>query len=133
MPVLELKTRVQSVRTVGKGEGAGYGLAFRAREDTRIAALSIGYADGVFREIAGRGYVLIRGKRAPVIGRVCMDQLLVDVTKVADISQGDEAVLIGSSGKERISGEQFAQWCGTITNEVFSRLGGRLERVVVCQ
>ncbi|MBE5867621.1 MAG: serine racemase VanT catalytic subunit [Lachnospiraceae bacterium] len=131
LPVLELKTRVQSVRKVNKGEGAGYGLVFRAGEDTRIAALSIGYADGVFREIAGRGYVLIRGKRAPIIGRVCMDQMLVDVTEVSDISQGDEAVLIGKSGQESISGEQFAGWCGTITNEVFSRLGGRLERVVV--
>lgn len=130
LPVLELKTRVQSVRMVGKGEGVGYGLAFRAKEDTRIAALSIGYADGVPREIAGKGYVLIRGQKAPIISRLCMDQMLVDVSKVSDVRQGDEAVLIGSSGQERISGEQFAAWCDTITNEVFSRLGSRLERVV---
>ncbi|MBD5461317.1 MAG: serine racemase VanT catalytic subunit [Lachnospiraceae bacterium] len=131
LPVMELKVRIESVRMVYAGEGAGYGLAFRADRDTRIAALSAGYADGIPREITGRGYVLIRGKRAPVIGRICMDQMLVDVSAVPDAQPGDEAVLIGRSGQERITGEQFAGWCSTITNEVFSRLGSRLERIEI--
>lgn len=129
LPVMELKVRVESVRTVYAGEGAGYGLAFRAERDTRIAALSAGYADGIPREITGKGYVLIRGERAPVIGRICMDQMLVDVSGIPQAQAGDEAVLIGRSGEERITGEQFAGWCSTITNEVFSRLGSRLERI----
>lgn len=129
LPVMELKTRVQSVRSVYAGEGAGYGLAFQAKEDTRIAALSIGYADGIPRELSGKGYVLIRGKKAPIAGRICMDQMLVDVTEISDIQPGDEAVLIGRSGEEEITGELFAGWCETITNEVFSRLGSRLERI----
>lgn len=129
LPVMELKVRVESVRTVYAGEGAGYGLAFRAEQDTRIAALSAGYADGIPREITGKGYVLIRGERATVIGRICMDQMLVDVSGIPRAQAGDEAVLIGRSGEERITGEQFAGWCSTITNEVFSRLGSRLERI----
>ncbi len=128
-PVMELKTRIQSVRKVYAGEGAGYGLDFRATKDSLIAALSIGYADGIPRELSGRGYVLIAGKKARIVGRICMDQMLVDVTGISDAGAGAEAVLIGRQGKEEIKGEQFAEWCGTITNELFSRLGSRLERM----
>lgn len=129
LPVLELKTRVQSIRTVYAGEGAGYGLVFQAQKDTQVAALSIGYADGIPRDLSGKGYVLIHGKKAPVIGRLCMDQMLADVSDISEVRAGDEAVLIGRSGAEEITGELFAEWCGTITNEVFSRLGERLERM----
>lgn len=128
-PVMELKTRVQSVRMLYQGEGAGYGLDFRAEKDSLIAALSIGYADGIPRELSERGYVLIGGKKAKIIGRICMDQMLVDVTEIPDVQSGDEAVLIGCQGMEEITGEQVADWCGTITNEFFSRLGSRLERM----
>ncbi|MBQ7954348.1 MAG: serine racemase VanT catalytic subunit [Lachnospiraceae bacterium] len=128
-PVMELKTRVQSVRTVYAGEGAGYGLDFQAKKDSCIAALSIGYADGIPRELSGRGHVLIGGKKAPIIGRICMDQMLVDVSAIPKVKAGDEAVLIGGQRAEQITGEQFAGWCNTITNELFSRLGSRLERM----
>lgn len=128
-PVMELKTRVQSVRRLYKGEGAGYGLDFRAEKDSEIGALSIGYADGIPRELSGPGYVLIGGKRAKIIGRICMDQMLVDVTGIPNVKAGEEAVLIGCQGTEEITGEQVAAWCGTITNEFFSRLGSRLERM----
>lgn len=128
-PVLSLKTRVESVRMLYHGEGAGYGLTYNARGNRKIAALSIGYADGVPRELSNCGYVLCNGKMAPVIGRICMDQMLVDVTDIPQVKAGDEAVLIGKSGNLQIQAEEMAQWAGTISNEIVSRLGERLERV----
>lgn len=129
-PVLSLKARVASVRALGAGESAGYGTEFTATHEMYIATIAIGYADGVPRELSAcGGEVLIRGRRAPIIGRICMDQLLADVSDIPQIKQGDIAVLIGSSGGEEITAGDVADRCGTITNEVLSRLGTRLERV----
>ena len=128
-PVLSLKTRVESVKMLYHGEGAGYGLTYSANGNRKIAALSIGYADGVPRELSNCGYVLCNGKMAPVAGRICMDQMLVDVTEIETVEAGDEAVLIGKSGNLEIQAEEMAQWAGTISNEIVSRLGERLERV----
>ena len=128
-PVLSLKTRVESVKMLYHGEGAGYGLTYSARGNRKIAVLSIGYADGVPRELSNCGYVLCNGGTAPVIGRICMDQMLVDVTDIPRVKAGDEAVLIGKSGDLEIQAEEMAQWAGTISNEIVSRLGERLERV----
>lgn len=131
MPVLSLKARVASVRALGTGESAGYGTGFTATRDMYIATVAIGYADGVPRELAAcGGEVLIRGHRAPMIGRICMDQLLVDVTGIAQARQGDIAVLIGTSGSETITAGDVADACGTITNEILSRIGERVERMV---
>lgn len=131
-PVLSLKARVASVRTLYAGESAGYGTGFTAACDMQIAALAIGYADGIPRMLSSAGgEVLIRGKRAPMIGRICMDQLLVDVSEISSVRQGDTAVLIGELGDERITASDIAEQCATITNEILSRLGGRLERIVV--
>lgn len=130
-PVLSLKTRIESVRDLEKGEGAGYGLAYTAGCKARIAALSVGYADGVSRSLSNTGWVLIGGQKAPVIGRICMDQMLVDVTGISCAVPGEEAVLIGKSGGEEISAPLFASWTNTISNEVLSRLGSRLERVEI--
>ncbi len=131
-PVLGLKARVVSLRTVKRGEGAGYGLRFQARRDSRLAVLSIGYGDGLPRSLScGRGAALIRGCRAPVAGLICMDQSLVDVTELPTVRPGDEAVLIGRSGDLRQSAEDLAQAAGTIPNEILSRLGPRLERVLL--
>ena len=131
IPVLSLKARVASVRALGMGESAGYGTGFTATHDMYIATITIGYADGVPRELSAYGgEVLIRGQRAPIIGRICMDQLLTDVSGIPQAKQGDIAVLIGSSGREKITVGDVADRCGTITNEVLSRLGERLERVV---
>lgn len=129
-PVLSLKARVTSVRMLFSGESAGYGLAFTAEKNMRIAVLSIGYADGLPRELScGKGYVLLHGSKAPVIGKICMDQTLVDVSGIPKTSAGDTAVLIGISGESEITAVQLASRCGTITNELLSRLGERLERV----
>lgn len=126
-PVLSLRARVASVRTLAAGETAGYGRAFTARRETRLAAVAIGYADGVPRNLADGGEVLIRGRRAPIAGRICMDQLLADVTEIEGVCPGDVATLIGRDGASVIEVGEVAERCGTIPNEILSRLGGRLE------
>ena len=130
-PVLSLKARVASVRALYAGESVGYGLAFTADHDMQVAVLSIGYADGLPRELScGNGSVLIDGQRAPIVGRICMDQTLIDVSQISDVKQGDTAVLIGISGSERITAGELAGKCHTIANELLSRLGSRLERIM---
>lgn len=126
-PVLSLRARVATVRTLRAGEGAGYGLAFQALRQTRLAVITIGYADGLPRDLAQRGgEVLLHGRRCPMVGRICMDQLLVDVTELPELRPGDIATIIGRDGGCEIRAEELAEHCGTITNELLSRLGGRL-------
>lgn len=128
LPVLSLKARVASVRDVRRGETIGYGTDFLAAEDMKIAALTIGYADGLPRALSdGKGHVLINGKRAPIAGKICMDQTLVDVSGI-DVRQGDTAVIIGSSGGEVISVCELARLAGMIPNEILSGIGGRVKR-----
>ena len=130
-PVLSLKARVISVRTLYTGEAAGYGTAFTAKYDMRIATLSIGYADGLPRELSyGIGGVLINGCMAPIIGRICMDQTIVDVSNIPRVQAGNVAVIIGKSGALEITADHVAEQCGTITNEILSRLGSRLNRIL---
>lgn len=126
-PGLSLRARVASVRTVQAGESAGYGRAFQAEQETRLAVVTMGYADGLPRELPQRGgQVLIRGRRCPMVGRMCMDQLLVDVGGLPEVFPGDVVTVIGRDGGQVIPVEELAQRCGTITNEVLSRLGARL-------
>lgn len=131
-PVLSLRARVASVRTLQRGEGAGYGLAFRAGDSPRrIAAAAIGYADGLPRSLPQQGgEVLLRGTRCPMAGRLCMDQLLLDVTAVPEAAAGDIITLIGRDGGTELRAETVAARCSTITNELLSRLGARLPVVV---
>ncbi len=130
-PVLSLKARVACVRELAEGEGAGYGLAFVAKRPTKLATITIGYADGLSRGLSqGKGSVLIRGHKAPIAGRICMDQTLVDVTDVPDVQTGDIAVLIGRSGNEVLTAYDMADALGTITNEIFTCMGARLTRTV---
>lgn len=131
-PVLALKCRVAAVRALAPGEGAGYGLAYRTETPARLAVLTIGYADGVPRALSsGAGSVLLHGQRAAIAGRICMDQLLVDVTELPDVRAGDIATLIGRDGAQTITACEMAAWAGTISNEILSRLGSRLERLVL--
>ena len=130
-PVLSLKARVVSIRDIHKGEGIGYGLTYTADRDMRLATVSIGYADGLNRALSNRGSALINGRRVKIIGRLCMDQLMVDVSGVADVKPGDEAVFIGRSKDEEISAIEVAELLGTIPHEVLSGLGARLQRIVV--
>ena len=126
-PVLSLRARVASVRALAPGESAGYGRAFTARRPTKLAAVAIGYADGLPRDLPERGgEVLLHGHRAPAVGRLCMDQMLVDATDVPDVRPGDIATLIGRDGAAQISAVDLARQCGVLTNELLSRLGKRL-------
>lgn len=129
-PVLSLKARVVCVKKLCDGETAGYGRAFTAEGERTIAVLAIGYADGLPGALSnGAGWVLLAGKRAPVAGRICMDQTLVDVSGIPKVRAGDIAVLIGRDGEEEITVLEMAAWAHTIPNDILSRLGSRLERV----
>lgn len=129
-PVLSVRAVVAIVREILPGQTVGYGRQFKAVSPMRIATVTIGYADGVPRNLTG-GYVLIKGQEAPIIGRISMDQLAVDITGILDVGHDDVATVIGQDGEERIPVEQVASQCGTISNEVLSRLGRRLDRVYV--
>ena len=129
-PVLSLKVRVAMIREVATGESIGYGRDFILRQNSKVAVLPIGYADGLPRGLSnGLGSVLVHGRRAPIIGRICMDQLLIDVTDIPEVEAGDVATLIGVDGQEEILATSVADSAGSITNELFSRIGMRLERI----
>ncbi len=130
-PALTLISHVGRVRTLPTGASVSYGRTFIAPRPTTVALLPIGYGDGVHRLLSNRGQVLIRGQRAPIIGRVCMDNIMVDVTGVAGVQEGDEAVLIGQQGDERISAEEVASWAQTINYEITTSLLPRATRVYV--
>lgn len=126
-PVLSLKSRVVLTRIIKKGDSVGYGRSFTARRDTRIAILPVGYGDGFPRNLSdGNGSALIRRHIVPVVGRVCMDQLAVDITDVEEVSVGDIATLIGSEGDKELPAPAVADSFGSISNELLCRLGARL-------
>ena len=127
-PIMTLGSRIVAVKGVRPGEGVGYGVKFRADRPTRIAIIPAGYADGLDLRLAGRGAVLIRGRRAPIVGSVCMDMLAADVTGL-DVSPGDEVVIIGAQGADRIDVREMAAQIGTIPYEILSRIGSRIERL----
>jgi alanine racemase len=129
--VLEWKTRVVSVRTVAAGQAVGYNGTFVATEPMRLALLAVGYADGLRRALSNRGSVLVRGQRAPIVGRISMDQTVVDVTEIAGVAAGDEVVLLGRQGAEPITVEDHAGWAGTIPWEIFTSITSRVERIKV--
>jgi alanine racemase len=125
---MTLISRVVAVKGLRPGEITGYGARFTAERATTIAIVPAGYADGLDLRLAGRGVVLIRGRRAPIVGSVCMDMLMADVTGT-DVSPGDEVVIIGPQGGESIDVREMAAAIGTIPWEIVCRLGARIERV----
>ncbi len=128
-PVLSLKARVVLTREVTENESVGYGRQFTAEKNTRIAVISAGYADGIPRNLSeSGGYVFINGKKAPIAGKICMDQLMVDISDITGVRQGDTATLIGSDGSGCIPVEALAAQSGTLANELLSRLGHRISR-----
>lgn len=130
-PVLSLKSQVILTREIKRGDTVGYGRAFIASRDSRIAIVSIGYADGVPRDLSGgKGIVLIKGWQAPIVGRVCMDQLAIDITDCTDITVGDIVTLIGKDDANVVLASEVAKASNTITNEILSRMGTRLKVVV---
>jgi alanine racemase len=128
LPVMSVKARVVTVRELGVGESYGYGLRFRALERRRIAILPVGYGDG-YPRLVNQGEVLVRGRRAPVVGSVAMDAMGVDVTGVPGVEVGEEVVLMGEQGTEAITARELARWGGTVCYDVLAGWRGRLPRV----
>jgi alanine racemase len=128
-PALAFKTQVAQVKEISPGEGVSYGATYITTAPTRIAVLPVGYADGFRRAPANWGEVLVRGVRAPLVGRVCMDQTMIDVTHIASVRQGDEVVLIGRQGDDELTAEAVAERLGTISYEVVAELLARVPRI----
>ena len=127
-PVVQWVSRVAYVKTLPAGRQISYGGTFTTTRETVVATLPVGYADGFRRRLSGQGHVLIHGKKAPVLGRVCMDQTIVDVTDIPDVKLDDKVILIGSSADERITADQMAQATGTINYEIICGLSRRIPR-----
>jgi len=130
-PALTWKTKIVHLNTVAAGSSVGYGCTIRVPVDTRIAVLPVGYFEGYDRNLSNRSHVLIRGKRARLLGRVCMNMIMVDVSHINGVASGDEAVLIGQSGDEQITAEELADLTGTIQYETVSRIQSDIPRVLV--
>ena len=130
-PVLSWKTAVVSVQSVEAGAVVGYNGTFVATEPMRLALLAVGYGDGLDRRLGNRFSLLVRGQRAPLVGRISMDQAVLDVTGIAGVEAGDEVVILGTQGDETITAFDHAEASGTIPWEVFTRIGARVMRVAV--
>ena len=130
-PALVLKSHVAFVKEIEEGTAISYGGTFVSKEKMRIATIPVGYADGYPRNLSNTGFVLIRGKKAPIVGRVCMDQFMVDVTHIEGTSFGDKVTLIGTDGNETITVEDLSELSGRFNYEFVCDLGKRIPRVYV--
>lgn len=128
-PALSWKAKVMYLKWLPEGEGVSYGRTYITKRRTRVATLPLGYADGYTRLLSNRSRVLVKGIPAPVIGRVCMDQMMVDVTDIPEVEIGDEVVLLGRQGEEEISADELAQIIGTINYEVVCMISKRVPRL----
>jgi alanine racemase len=130
-PVMTFKSCVIQVRTVSPGTSISYGRTYITQQRSTIATIPVGYDDGYSRLLSNKGEVLIRGRRVPVVGRICMNLTMVDVTGVEGVAVGDEVVLLGAQGKERITAEEIATRIGTISYEVYCTIGRSNRRVYI--
>jgi len=130
-PVLSWKTRILQLKRLPQGSSIGYGRTFTTTRDSLIATLPVGYADGYKRIFSNRASVLVRGARAPVVGRVSMDLTTIDVTDIAKVQQGDEVVLLGRQGDAEISADEMAAWANTIPYEILTSIGARVPRIYI--
>lgn len=128
-PVLSLKTKITYLKTVDAGRSISYGRTYITRRKTKIATLPIGYADGYARALSNKAKVIIRGAKFPVIGRVCMDQTMIDVGMHSEIKKGDIVTLIGSQGEQEIQAQDLAFICKTIAYEITCWISSRVPRV----
>jgi len=132
-PALSLKGRIARLTSLAPGESVSYGRTWRAPRPSLIGLVMCGYADGLPRALSNRGSVLVRGRRAPIVGRVCMDMCMVDVSDIADVSVDDEMVIIGRQGEEEISADEVAELCGTISYEILCGISARVPRLYLRQ
>ena len=127
-PILSLFTRISALKRVPTGTPVSYGRTFVTKRESLIATLPIGYADGYPRLLSNRGEMIVRGLRAPIVGRVCMDMLMLDVTEVPGVSAGDRVTVVGQEGEARILADDLARWAGTIPYEILCGIGRRVPR-----
>ena len=127
IPVMTVKSVVSMVKKIKAGDTVNYGRTFKAKNQMTVATITAGYADGYPRILSNKGYVLINGKKAPIVGRICMDQLSVDVSNIEDVKQGDEVILFG----RELPVEELAEMCGTINYEIVCGISPRVPRIVV--
>ena len=128
-PVLELKSHIVYIKSIAPGDEVSYGGTYVAVRNRKVATIPVGYGDGYPRSLSNRGYVLIRGYRAPILGRVCMDQFMVDVSDIPDVSEGDTVTLIGTDGDRYISAEELGRLSGRFNYELICDLGSRVPRI----
>jgi len=128
-PVMSLKSKVVFIKEVGKGTPISYGRTYIARRKTTIASIPLGYADGYSRLLSNKGEVLVKGKRARVVGRVCMDAFMVDISRIPGVKVGSEVVLMGKQGKDEITAHDLGEWTKTFGYEIMTRMGKRLPAV----
>jgi len=128
---LSWKTYITEVKEVEKGEYIGYGCTFKTTRKSKIAVLPIGYYDGYDRKLSNKGVVLVRGQRAPVVGRICMNLTMIDVTDIEGVKVQDLVYLIGEYGEESVSADTLAELAQTINYEVLSRISPHIPRIVV--
>ena len=132
-PALSWISHVTFVKTVSVGDTIGYGRTWTASETTKIATVPVGYADGLSRGLSNKGYVLIRGSVHPIVGRICMDQFMVDLGPDSNVTVGDEVVLIGTQGDETLTADDMAELLGTISYEITCAISKRVNRCWVGQ
>jgi alanine racemase len=130
-PALSFYSHITQIKTIPPDSFIGYGCTYRTSARSRIAILPVGYSDGVDRRLSNLGYVLIKGRRAPIRGRICMNLIMVDVTDIPGVKLYDRATIIGRDGAEQITADTHAAWCQTINYEILSRLSPELPRSVV--
>lgn len=130
-PVMSLKTRISHVKTLSEDGGISYGLKYRGRKGQKIATIPVGYADGYTRLLSNKGYAIVQGKKVPVVGTICMDQCMLDVSKVDYIKPGDEVILFGGESDNTIPTEEVAEYIRTINYEIICMVGRRVPRVYI--
>jgi alanine racemase len=132
-PAMSCRTRVVQVKQVAAGCGISYGHTHICERDTRIAVLPIGYSDGYFRLMSNRAEVLVKGKRAPLLGRICMNMCMVDITTIEGVKPGEDVVLLGCQGDDCIDADEIGGWGETISYEVLCSLGNNNKRFIIEQ
>ncbi len=130
-PVLSWFSRVTHIKSLEAGRTIGYGATYTVSRPSMVATVSVGYADGYRRLLSNRGWVLIRGQKAPILGRVCMDQIVVDVTDIEGVMLNDKVTLIGTDGENTITADQMAAWAETISYEIYCGISRRVPRVYI--
>lgn len=130
-PILEWHSKIVHIKEVETGCSIGYGRTFITDKNMKIATIPVGYADGYNRLLSNTGHVLVRGQKAPILGRICMDQTMIDISHIPGVTKGDDVILIGSQGQNTITADDIAKLCHTISYEILTSISSRVERLYI--